>query len=128
MIAIHIHFGEEAKSRLRASSLEFASRVLREDGLSGAADYVDSLGPVSIRVTPSACRSVSACVKDSDTAVRSARRSGLRYVAALLRASGAHDHAARHLECFAEERIPTSETQAWMRRFRGARSARGNWP
>lgn len=110
MIALNFSQDPVTKIKFRAASMEMAARVLRDGGMMQAAVFVDQMIPAPVRRTS---RDLSwLCVeirtKDSDVIVRSTRRSGLRYVALLLRASGSHDEAALHLERCADM-IPVSD-------------------
>lgn len=120
MIAYSLTSDPVTKMRFRAASLDLAARVLREGGMTSDADRVDAMDPAPVRVVPRdralASSSIFALIQDSDTAVRSTRRSGLRYVALLLRAEGLED-AAAYLERSADE-IPTtaSARSRWSNR------------
>lgn len=73
-------------------------RLFRAGGMTAEAEFVASLRPVAVVVTSSPMDDVVTSIRDSDTLVRSIRRSGLRYVACLIRSSGYHVHAADYLE------------------------------
>ena len=99
MIALNLSQDRVTKIKFRAASLELASRVLRDGGLTEAADHVDRMAPDGIRRVPrDAAVLLSGYVRDSDMMVRSTRRSGFRYVAHMLRLAGVHADASRHLE------------------------------
>lgn len=119
MIAFNLSQDRPTKARLRAASLNLASRVLREGGFVEASVYVSQMAPSAVRVlSRSQLRlpsSIAAFLPDSDTVVRSTRRSSLRYAAILLRSRGMHEDASLHLDRVAdsvpaEVRLPRSRT------------------
>ncbi len=75
-----------------------SARLFRAGGMTAEAEFVASLRPVAVMITSSPTDDVVTSIRDSDTFVRSIRRSGLRYVARLIRSSGYHVYAADYLE------------------------------
>jgi hypothetical protein len=75
-----------------------SERLLRFAGLSAEADFVSRIPISGVFTTGRPTGNIRLLVQDSDTFVRSIRRSGLRYVALLVRATGRYRHAADYLE------------------------------
>ena len=113
MIAFNLSQDPVTKIKFRAASMELSARFLRDGGMFEAASFVDQMIPAPLRRSPRdlARVSISVNAKDSDTIVRSTRRSGLRYVALLLRELGIHEDAALHLERCADQ-IPRGDESA----------------
>ena len=99
MISFKISGDSATKSRLRSAALDLGVHVLRSGGFLSAAWL--ACGMIPAAVTPArgvvGSGSISVLARDSDAVVHSARRSGLRYVAALLVSAGGHDDAAAYL-------------------------------
>lgn len=95
---IEVCISESSKDRARREAVLMSERLLRHAGLSAEADFVSEIRISGVVSTSRPMGGIRLLIQDSDTFVRSIRRSGLRYVALLVRATGRHLRAADYLE------------------------------
>lgn len=95
---IGVCISESSKGRARREAVLMSERLLRFAGLSAEADFVRRIPIGGVTTTSRPQESIRLLIQDSDTFVRSIRRSGLRYVALLVRSTGRYRHAADYLD------------------------------
>lgn len=104
MIALRLSADPETKRKFRVAAIRLSARSLFDAGMVAASVRVSCLEPRAVRRLPYARAhvSISASAEDAGEISRASRRSGLRYVAMLLRAAGTFLEEARYLDRLAD--------------------------